>query len=332
MLIIHSAVPGMVYINGRFAGEADEEGAVSLPVSARGTLYIELRPLVPGFLPLARRIALSGGAVVPASVEGMRGMSLVQWPGGVLEAELSPEQTSSNRDRITSREQDALTMRLVQGDQTQLELIRGEERASHPLPNDALPPELVYLPDGGLQLMGRTQQDDAYLLALGDSLADARLMVQGRQVERAEDGSVRALMDMQDSVGHARLMQWTRAGDHYLPSDPEMMWANGSPNWPTTPEETALAALEATLLGLADEVNGYFVPGAISSADAALADAAQSDGCVPLKYALPGGQNAVGLVRLLTDNCAQVSAIAYQAQPMGGSQGMWRLSQMQPIA
>lgn len=269
------------------------------------------------------------GRPVDAALAGQAGLSCVCWPGGVIEAELAPERSRQVPPRVMSLEAGELTIRVIQGEECRLELSRHGEVALHPLPNGAEPPEVRRLHDGGLQLLGQVQGGGRYLLALGDDISHAPLRLDAREIELSEDGSVRAMIDMLDSVGHARLMSWTRAGDLYLPGEPETLWSEGAPRWPDTPEKTALAALEAAKLGLMDEALAYLTPGAENQAMPALREAAESDGSTALKYPLPSGRQAVGLVRMISDNCAQVRPVSYHAQPMGGSQGAWRLSKLE---
>lgn len=269
------------------------------------------------------------GRPVAASLEGQSVLNCVIWPGGVIDADLTPERSRPQPPTVMSLQQADLHIRVIQGEDCKLELSRHGEVAVHPLSESAGPPEPRPLHDGGLQLLGALKGGGQYLLALGDDIARPLLFVEARSIELSDDGSVQALIDIGDSVGHARLMNWTRAGDLYLPGEPETLWAEGAPHWPDSPEDTVLAALEAAKLGQMDEAMAYLSPGAEAEAMAALGAAAESDGCVKLKYPAPGGRHAVGLVRLLTGSSAEVRPVFYQAQPMGGSQGSWRLSKLQ---
>ena len=199
VLVVRSSIPGVVYINGRFAGEAD----VMLPVGVRGAVYVELRPMAQGYLPMARRIALSNGVAVPGSMEGQAGVYLVQWPGNVLDMELWPEAVGAE------------------------------------------------------------------------------------------------------------------------PPKPQFEGADAAAG---TAEGAALGALRAARLGLMDEAAAYIAPGA--DAGEALREAGLADDCVRLKYPCPGGEQAVGLLRLEGDNLATVRPIAYRAEQLGGA---WRLTQLAPV-
>ncbi len=330
MLMIRSDIPGVVYINGRFAGEAGEDSAVSVPVSSRGTLYVELRPLLGGFLPLARRIALSQGQIVPASLQGQDGLFLVEWPGAVLDLQLSPERARGAPLRAFERAEGGLTVRLLRnGLAARLEVSDGAMTAVHALPDGAQPPDLLHLPDGALLFIGSLDRGGRYALALPRDLDPALLSVSAQSVELMDDFSIRALVDANDQVGHAQLITYRASHDGFEAAQVEPLWASGAPNWPQTAEEAALAALQAARLGLSDEANGYFSAGIAAGGGPALAEAVRSDGAVALKYPLPTGEQAVGLLKLVGENAAQVAPVAYRALAMGGGQGMWRLESLE---
>jgi hypothetical protein len=78
LMIFSSDVPGALYLNGRYAGELAAEAETALPVAPRGPLMIEHRPLVSGYLPMARRLTLSGGR--PISLSDAGGW---RWPRGL---------------------------------------------------------------------------------------------------------------------------------------------------------------------------------------------------------------------------------------------------------
>ena len=125
-----------------------------------------------------------------------------------------------------------------------------------------------------------------------------------------------------DTAGHAALETWTPAQAGWSLAASEPMWLNGAPHRPETPAETALAAMEAAQLGLMSEAASYFSP-VFPCADV-LARAAGYDGCTPLKYPLPDGTPAVGLIRLqgglLTVIPARCAAVP------GGTVGSWQLT------
>ena len=90
VLYISPDTAGLIYINGRLAGECDAQSPLSIPVAPQGAVYIEYHPLCAGVLGAARRLNLSGGYVSPLS-EPPDGMYIVAWPGSVIDVQISPE-------------------------------------------------------------------------------------------------------------------------------------------------------------------------------------------------------------------------------------------------
>jgi hypothetical protein len=98
VFVVTSGVPGLLYVGGRWAGALTPGEALTFPVSPRGPVYLEHRPLTRGRLPLARRVTLALGRIVPEQAEWADGaatdVAIVQWPGGAIELELTPERAA----------------------------------------------------------------------------------------------------------------------------------------------------------------------------------------------------------------------------------------------
>jgi hypothetical protein len=75
------APPGLLYVNGRFLGEA---GSAVTPLARDGAAYIEYRPFDRWGGGVALRLALKGGLITDGLPQDVYA---VQWPGGVLELE-----------------------------------------------------------------------------------------------------------------------------------------------------------------------------------------------------------------------------------------------------
>ena len=89
-LILHAPKPGLIYINGRFAGEAGPDDPLLRPVTPRGAVYLEYRPLSGDCHSMARKLVFSGGEPLLPSAEEAENVDIVLWPGGEIEVELSP--------------------------------------------------------------------------------------------------------------------------------------------------------------------------------------------------------------------------------------------------
>ena len=317
ILIVSSDVPGALFLNGRFAGELTPEAETALPVAPRGPLYLEHRPLAAGYTPLCRRLTLSGG--VPIAVSDPSGVEAASWPGGALEVLLTPEPIFSKARMVF--DENGLVIERTGG---RLTASKDGVSRRFALPEGARESEVIRLP-GALCLTGACD-DGAYLIALGDDVASPLLHVSGREASVTPDGEARALEDMNDVTGHARLTRWTLSDGRFTQVSEEHFWTRGAPEWPRTPEDAALAALQAARLGLMDEARGYLAPG---TAGGALEAASASDGALPLKYPLPDGRPAMGLLTVTGDWLAAVRPVFYHASPLGGPQGVWRLDRLE---
>lgn len=322
VLVIESPVSGLVYVNGRLIGEVSENGGVSLPVAPWGAVYVEHRPLTTGYLPIARRITLSAGRPVVEALEAQSGVAAVCWPGGVIDLELTPERVDAAPERAQQAQVEDFFLRLLAGANPRVEVYRADLYGEQVLPSGAQPPEAQAI-GGFLYLTGSTACGQ-YVRIFSPELVPA-LSVDAREIELSPDGAVRALIDLNDSVGHARLMTWTQSGEGMQVSSIETLWGSGVPNWPESPQDTALAAAEAILEEMAQEAEGYFAPSALGELYAAQEAIRSSGGVTKMKYPLLDGRQAVGLLRLESRSCASVSPLYYHALPMGGSQGTWRL-------
>ncbi len=93
LLVVQSKTPSAVEVNGTFIGEIGEMiGAVSLPVSHTGDVYVSILPLGDKrgerLFSVTRKLAFKRGElIIPDSTEGMR---ITRWPGGVFALEIEP--------------------------------------------------------------------------------------------------------------------------------------------------------------------------------------------------------------------------------------------------
>ncbi len=322
ILVVQCALPGAVYLNGRPAGETDAERPLTLPVSPFGPLLLELRPFSAGILPLTLRIPFSKG--IPLLPEADRRMCAALWPGGIVEIELLPERVPRCLSPVPFAQSGGFRFSFL--DESPPALLCEGPAASfrHPLPDGALMPSLTPLPAGFL-LAGPLADDpeEQYAVVLAPDASAIRLSVTGRSLSLTDGGAaLQILRAYGDTAGHAALETWTPAQAGWSLAASEPMWLNGAPHRPETPAETALAAMEAAQLGLMSEAASYFSP--VFPFAEVLARAAGYDGCTLLRYPLPDGTPAVGLIRLqgglLTVIPARCAAVP------GGTVGSWQLT------
>lgn len=317
-LAITVPAPGMIYVNGRFLGEAAREIPLLAPVSPFGAVYIEYRPLEPGWLPLARRIVLSSGAPLLDSLS--EDVFAVRWPGSITEIELSPLRHCPDTQETFSL--DGMPCKILRGTESRI-AIGG---LSCRIPSDASAPSLRRL-DGCTVLTGAAGTG-RYMLTLSDDLSRQTGFLQADRLELDADGTILATTSSGDFAGHGTLERWQAepSGLRLVSSEP--VWTDGEPHIPGSPEEAALAAVQAALLGQFDEAESHLSP--------ALRVRHPLDGigeagslCVPMKYGRPGGRSCVGLLRVDGGSCATVIPIYCQGEKQGGR---WLLTELAPDA
>jgi hypothetical protein len=317
--VISCRVPGMVYLNGRFAGECAGDAPLILPVGPRGPLYVEHKPFARGYAGQAHRVAFAGGALVAESVP--EGLFAVKWPGNVAELELSPAALARSESEFASM--DGLPVAILRGEGTVLRVAGRtvELPAGAGLPDArwALGEEVCFLGQAGAT---------RYLACFSAGEFAPMGSVVADDIE-IEGGRVRALIRLGDTVGHARIETWEARDGRLELADAEHAWAAGTPKWPGSAEDTARAALEAALLGLDDEAEGYLAP-RLRGQNLVAARAAGYDACVLLKYALPDSRRAVGLLKKESPRCAAVEPVFYEISPMGGPQSAWAIEALTP--
>ena len=318
VLLIRSDEAGMVYLNGRLAGETDGEHPLALPVSPFGALFVELRPYSPGFLPLAVRLPLSHGA--PVIEEPDPRMCIALWPDGVVELELAPQALPSPHMPEPIGRTGEISF--LYTDAPALLCSTPSGSFTHPLPEGALKPSASSVPSGVL-FLGGLKDGGQYAAALGHDASALLLSVTGKSIIPLEDGSgLRLLHAYGDSVGHASLETWTASPQGWRMTLAEPMWEHGAPIRPDTPAAAAEAAVEAAQLGLMSEAMSYFAP-AVSCTEA-LGRAAGFDGCVPLRAPLPDGRPAIGLMKM--KNHVLTIVPAYYTASSGGAASPWQLT------
>lgn len=313
--VVSCKVPGMIYLNGRFAGECAPDSPYIAPVSPRGALYIEHRPLARGYAPVAHRVAFASGALIAESVPD--GVFAVKWPGDIAELELSAMPLAQPESEFSNLE--GTPVAVLRGETTVLR-VAGNEIA---LPGGARLPDARVAVGTAIGFAGEVA-GARYLACFAPGSYAPLGAVIADDIEVEELGRVRALSRLLDTVGHARIEIWAAQEDALQSLDAEYAWADGTPTWPQSAEEAALAALEAAFLGLDAEAEGYLIPRLRGTGLVARAIEG-ADAAVRLKYAIPDSRPAVGLLRRETGRCAVVAPAFYKASPMGGAQGTWAL-------
>ena len=321
VLVVSSPVDGMVCINGRMAGAVERGHTLCAPVSPECVLFVEFKPLGLGYLPLTLRIPFSKGVPVMPAPDVRVYAAL--WPGRVTELEMHPERMSAPPQLLWRR--GGLVFSYVDAHAPLLRCDAAEGTFFHTLPCGALPPVPEAL-SGALLLRGEMREGGQYALILSEDGARAGARLEGKNISTSEDGmSVRVLRECGDTAGHAFWETWAQIEGSWQKVQAEPMWAGGMPHRPQTPEQTALAAVEAAQLGMRGDAASYFAPSALP--DGLLERLASYDGCTALRFALPDGRDAVGVTRL-EGGVLRVIPVYFRALP-GGVSGAWQLEALE---
>ena len=319
MLVLSATHPGILYINGHFAGETGGDAPLIRPVAPRGAMYLDYRPFTNTYHPLACKLVFSGGTPMSASVEEAEGVNVILWPGSVVEIELSPQNAVSS-PRHVQLDGHSFTL-----DPENLQLFcDGHHLGS--LTEGAELPEL-HSTQSGMILIGRCT-GGKYLMSTDFSFQNQTGFLRAAQLDLESDGRIRAVAAPSDLVGHAVLETWKLTPEGLMLLSSEPAWANGAPRWPRTPEETARAAVEASLAGLDSEADHYLSPALRSRAPLAnIRD--KCDLCVEMKYAPPDSRPCVGLMQLEGGRMGRVTPLYFRASPSGGPQGPYQIEEFE---
>ena len=317
-LVLSATHEGLLYINGRFAGELGPSLPIFRPTAPQGALYLDFRPLSNHCEAMARRLVFSSGMPMEASVESAENLNVVLWPGGVTEIEFSPPRRGAEP-------------RIVQLAGHNFVLEEGgrftcDGRNLGPLPEGASLPELIPAPHGAA-LMGSWSAGQ-YLLTTDEAFENRTGFLRAQQLEMSPDGHIRAVAAPGDLVGHATLENWRLTPEGLTLISSEPAWAQGAPHWPTTPEETVRCAVEAALQGLDAEAEGYLSP-ALRSRNPLQGMRQRCDLCVEMKYAPPDGRSCVGLFSIRGANLGKVHPLYFKTCASGGSQGPYLIEALE---
>lgn len=315
-IICTAAEAGVIYINGRFAGEASRARPLLAPVGPAGAVYLEYRPLS-GEGSLARKLVFSGGAPLAEGLAEAAGLYCVAWPGGALEVEFARP-----RPEVEAFLLEGMPCELRRGEETAL-LLDGVPVA---LPEGAERPRLARL-NGAAALLGEIAGGGQYLAALAGDLSRQTGLLAAQRIDPVDGGLVSVVVDLGDTVGHGLLEQWVVDGSGLSRASVQSVWAGGAPRWPRTAEDTMIAAVEAALAGQDAEAAGYLSPAL--ARDAPLASIGEAcDLCAPMKYGLPDARPCVALLSAVNDHLAVARPLYYRAEPVSHAQGAWQVEAM----
>ena len=317
-LILRAPQPGLIYINGRFAGEAGPDDPLIRPVQPRGAVYLEYHPLTPGHPSMARKLVFSGGEPMPRSAEEAEGIDIVLWPGGEVEVELTPQLPR----REVRRFQSAGRSFALEPDGR----VTCDGWALATLPPGAEIPEYRSLP-GGAAFIGNCE-GGRYLLTSDPEFRIQTGLLRAQRIDIGADGLIRAVSGQADLVGHGTIEIWRLTPEGLALVSSDSAWADGAPRWPKTAADTVRAAVEAALAGLDGEAEGYLTA-ALRERSPLAGIRERCDLCVEMRYAPPDPRPCVGLLTLMGENLARVRPLYYRASPTGSLQGPYQIEELE---
>lgn len=311
-MAISCGAPGLIYVNGRLAGEASVETPLTLPVAPNGVIYVEVRPFGVQFLPAAHKITMRGG--VPTVSDGV---ACVLWACGVCEIELPAPPARAEESEYFNI--DGVPGAILRGHETRLRFGAGVLSAPDGAQTPALARECAeYL------LIGRTI-GGMYACCFAREGFRALGACEADLIEAEPGGKLTCLTRLNDVTGHARVETWLAANGRFSMEYSEFAWADGAPRAPNSPEETARAAVEAAILGIGGEADSFLSPD-LRGRGYVKAAINGARGCVHMKYAPPSAENAVGLLHIESDSLARVVPLPFRATPSGGEKTVWQIS------
>jgi len=134
ILLIESAVRGLLYVNGQFCGPLEEDGQ-AFPMGRDAEIYIQLFPFDENIRPVTAQLHTAGGVVSRLS-PGTRCYALM-WPDGIVQLELRPEGAPETDDGREAAAGSTLLKYLTM-------TLRGDAAAAHLLlrPQETAAPDL----------------------------------------------------------------------------------------------------------------------------------------------------------------------------------------------
>ncbi len=256
LIALRCAVPSLLYMNCQLLGECAPGGFITLPVSGDGDCYITAQPLVPGFLPITRKISFEAGALLPPPSD----LTVYVWPGGVYETALDcpavPNMLSGMRQLDVLN--DGYT-RLTLYSDCDLRLCCERPDASFTLPlGGGGSGALSLLEYGGQRCYcAHLYQDTERLLLLEPGDLSELLDISGDAV--LTDPLPAAIDSLGTVCGHQRRTVYPPA-DGFAPAPSEVGYFTLARCAPATHTETAIAFCEAVLHGLEDEALSLLAP------------------------------------------------------------------------
>ena len=289
MLAVSACVSGMLFVNGRFAAEIDEEIPWLGAVNPSGTAYLMFMPLEADYLPLCRKLEIVRGEAVLSETQNMY---VVAWAGGVAEVELRPERRACKTRPIPN----------AQGYSYSVGQIICPSGKILRIPDACEMPQAQG--ESILWLTGRTENREYIAAIEGETLLG---YVEADSIARNGD-SFSALVKEHDVLGHARKELW-KTDNALVLAEKEAVWEDGTPHVPQTPEEKARVVMESAFAHREEDMLRYCTPYA---AEQARRFAEEYDLCVSMQYPPQDAKPCVALLKRVGERCAKATALYFR--------------------
>lgn len=308
-LVICASQPGILYLNGLFSGEISPDEPLIRPVSPRGAVYLDYRPLKSGWAGVARKIVFSGGKPMPESVENAEDIGLILWPGNISEIEITPPSTLEAGARSFSFGRHTFSIR------GEIPKLYCGDALLGTLPENAAVPRVIKT-HSGYAFLGEAG-GGMYLVTADAQLENGTGFLSADEIEIDPDGIITATLKEDDFAGHATVEKWRLTPDGPDLISSEAGFLNGKAKTAQSSEETALSAVQAALLGKADEAQSYLTQ-ELKEEEPLSRLFGKYDLCTEMKYAHPDNRPCIALLRLEGENMAVAEPLYYSCRKTEG--------------
>ncbi|MBQ3574644.1 MAG: hypothetical protein IJA26_03195 [Clostridia bacterium] len=318
-LVICASQPGILYLNGSFAGEAAPDEPVIRPVAPRGAVYMDYRPLSGGYLPVTRKIVFSGGKPMPVSVENAEDIGAILWPGNICEIEITPPAFAARDARSFTCGGRSFSIR------GEIPKLYCGKQLLGTLPEGASIPRMREM-DEGFAFTGSAGGLE-YILTADSMLKSGTGFLSADKIAVDADGIITATLLEDDIAGHATTERWRLTAEGLELLSSEAGWAGGSAKHPQTAQQTALAAVQAALMGNLEEAEA-FLSEELAQGEPFADIIGKYELCTDMKYAHPDNRPCIALIRLENEHMAIAEPLYYSCEKKNGAFSISRLEFM----
>lgn len=324
MIMLTSCAEGVVYANGAYLGEIRKDAPLFRPVSPCGAVSLEFHPFQPMALSSNARIVFSGGKPLSESIHRESGLTVIAWPFGITEIDLSINIIHTSAPLVKTLTCAQRTFRFIKTPVSAYIECEFQGRVSmHPLPDNANEPVFAE-GEGVLYVSGNTQENQRYALVLTQSGEHVLLSVSGKEVTFLPEGKVRVLKSAGDLAGHEseeifirQDVRFDSQGVRYLKNPDADFRA-------VTPCECALCLAESVAYGFEDE-SDLCLSGALTLDGRTMEIIKNASSIRPMRFTPPDGRHAIAALTRISPALYEAVPLYYRAEM---TDGVWKIIDM----